>query len=113
MVISDLGQAWRYAGLSLVYAPAVLSVAGLAVLLTGWLPRTAKLAWVVVAFAFVIGWLGGLLQPPQWVENLSPLAHTPLVPVEPVALTAPSVTALVVVLLVAVGVLGLRRRDIG
>ena len=61
----------------------------------------------------MIGWLGGLLRPPHWVEQLSPFSHTPAVPVDAVRLAGPSVIALCVVLLVGAGVLGLRRRDIG
>jgi len=113
LVTSDAGQPLRMAGLMLVYAPAALSVAALAVLLVGWLPRAVAVAWAALAVCFLIGWLGGLLDPPHWVEELSPFWHTPSVPVEAVTLAAPSLVTLSVVLLVGAGVLGFRRRDIG
>jgi len=112
LVVSDPGQALRFAGLSLVYAPPVLALAALAVLLVGWLPAAAKAAWAVLGFCFVVGWLGGLLQPPAWVSDLSPFGHMPQVPVESFTLAAPSWVALSVVLLVGAGVVGLRRRDV-
>lgn len=113
VTVSDPGQAVRFAGLLLVYAPAVLAMAALAVLLLGWRPAGASVAWAALAVCFVFGWLGGLLNPPRWMQEISPFWHTPAVPVDPVSLTAPSVIALAVVLLVGAGVLGLRRRDIG
>jgi ABC-2 type transport system permease protein len=113
LVVSDAVQPLRFAGLLLVYAPAVLATAALAVLLLGWRPAWAVVAWAALGVCFVLGWLGGLVHPPRWLQELSPFWHTPAVPVDPVSLAAPSVIALAVVLLVAGGVLGLRRRDIG
>jgi ABC-2 type transport system permease protein len=113
LVSGDASQTLRLAGLTLVYAPAVLAMAALAVLLVGWRPDAAAVAWVALAGCFLLGWLGGLIHPPRWVEELSPFSHTPAVPVDDVSLAAPSVIALVVVLLVGLGTVGLRRRDIG
>lgn len=113
LVVSDLGQAPRFAALVLVYLPAVLSLAALAVLLLGWLPGAARAVWAVLAFCFVLGWLGGLLNPPAWVQRLSPFSHVPQVPVDALSWQPLATITLAVVLLVLVGVLGLRRRDIG
>jgi ABC-2 type transport system permease protein len=113
LTVSDAAQPLRMAGLLLVYAPAVLATAALAVLVLGWRPAWAAVAWAALAVCFVLGWLGGLIHPPRWLEEASPFWHTPAVPVDPVTLTAPSVITLAVVLLVAAGVVGLRRRDIG
>lgn len=113
LVVSDSAAPLRLAGLVLVYAPAALATAALAVLLVGWWPRAAALAWAGLGFCFVVGWLGGLIRPPRWVEQLSPFEHAPAVPVDPVTLAAPAVTALVVVVVVAMAVAGLRRRDLG
>jgi ABC-2 type transport system permease protein len=108
----DAVQPLRLAGLALVYAPAVLVLAAVAAVLVGWLPRGVSLAWVVVALCFVLGWLGSLLHPPQWLADLSPFEHTPAVPVDPLS-WAPLVVLLVVVGgLVAAAVAGLRRRDL-
>jgi ABC-2 type transport system permease protein len=113
LVVADASQPFRLAGLVLVYAPAALALAALAVALVGWLPRAAAVAWGALGVCFVLGWLGGLLGPPRWLEQLSPFWHTPAVPVDAVTPGAPAAVTLVVVLLVGAGVLGLRRRDIG
>jgi ABC-2 type transport system permease protein len=112
LVVSDASQPLRLAGLALVYAPAAVALVALATLLVGWAPRAVGLAWVALAVCFVLGWLGGLLDPPRWVLELSPFWHTPAVPVDPVTWPAPVVTALVAVLVAGVGVVGFRRRDL-
>lgn len=113
VVASDAVQPLRLAALSLVYAPAALSVAALGVLLVGWAPRAVAVAWAVLAVFFVLGWLGGLLHPPRWVADLSPYQHTPAVPVDAVTLGGPSAVLLAAGVLAALGALGLRRRDVG
>ena len=113
IVISEPSQAVRLAGLQLVYAPAVLALAAVAVLLVGWRPSWAAASWAVLGFCFVLGWLGGLLDPPAWVRDLSPFTHTPAVPMDTLTFAGPTVITLSVVLLVALGAAGLRRRDIG
>jgi ABC-2 type transport system permease protein len=112
-VIHDSTQPLRMAGLTLVYAPAALVPAAVAVLLVGWLPRVSAIAWAALAYCFVLGWLGGLLRPPRWAEALSPFWHTPDVPAGPVTFVAPVVIASVAVALAAVGLLGFWRRDVG
>jgi ABC-2 type transport system permease protein len=113
LVSGDIAAAWSVLGDSLVYLPAVLVLAALAVLLFGWLPRLALLTWAALALCFLIGYLGLLLRFPDWVENLSPFTHTPAVPVDPVTPGPLVVLSLLAVLLVAAGLAGFRRRDIG
>lgn len=107
---SDIG---RMTALSLAYAPASLLLAALGVLLVGWGPRASGAAWAGVAVCFVIGWLGGLLDLPGWVVDLSPFSHVPAVPSQ--ELTAPPLLLLsaLTATAVAAGYLGFRRRDIG
>ena len=112
LVVSDASQPLRLAGLALVYAPAAVSLAALATLLVGWAPRAVGLAWLALAVCFVLGWLGGLLDPPRWVQELSPFWHAPAVPVDPVTWSAPVVTLLVAVLVAGAGLAGFRRRDL-
>ena len=91
----------------------MLTLVGVVALIDGWLPRWTWVGWVVLAFSFVIGWLGSLLDPPQWVVDLSPFSHTPRVPVESASGWSLPVLALAAVAMVAVGHVGFRRRDIG
>jgi ABC-2 type transport system permease protein len=108
----DVSEIWRMTAYSLAYLPAVLVLAALAVLLIGWVPRAAGVAWAALAVCFVISYLGGLLELPQRVLDVSPFTHVPGVPAEELT-TAP----LVVLLLLAfggaaAGLVGFRRRDI-
>jgi ABC-2 type transport system permease protein len=113
LVSDDAGAVLPLVGAALVYLPATLVVAGLAVALYGFVPEFAPAAWVVVGLYFVLGWLGGLLKPPGWLLDLSPFTHTPTVPAEDVALTPLVVLVLVAMVAVATGLGGFRRRDIG
>lgn len=103
----------RLAGLALLFAPAALSLAALVVLLFGWRPGWVAVGWVALGACFVLGWLGELLNLPDWVVNLSPFSHVPRVPALPAAWAAPTYTALAAALLGLVGWAGFRRRDIG
>jgi ABC-2 type transport system permease protein len=108
----DPGQALKLAGQQLVYLPAVLLLAALAALLHGWRPGWGKVVWVVLAVWFVLDYLGGLLNVPDWLVKSSPFAHIPEVPAADLTWAAPTVIAALCLLLVAVGVTGFRRRDI-
>lgn len=109
---TDAGDAVVALGAQLAYLPAVLTLIGLVALIDGWLPRWTWVAWAVMAFALVLGWLGGLLDPPQWVLDLSPYSHVPRVPVEDVSAPALATLALVAGGLFLGGVVGFRRRDV-
>ena len=113
LVSDDAGGVLPLVGAALVYLPATLVVAGLAVALYGFMPGFAPAAWVVVGLYFVLGWLGGLLKPPGWLLDLSPFTHTPTVPAEDVAFTPLVVLVLVAMVAVATGLAGFRRRDLG
>jgi ABC-2 type transport system permease protein len=108
----DASQVWRMTGYSLAYLPAVLVLTAVAVLLVGWLPRAAGAAWAALAVCFVISYLGGLLELPQRVLDVSPFTHVPAVPSD--ELTAAPLVVLLLLALggVAAGLVGFRRRDI-
>jgi ABC-2 type transport system permease protein len=111
-VRSDAGSIPRLVGLAWVQLPAVLVLAAIAVLLTGWLPRASALAWLGVVVAFVVGWLGGVLDIPGAIRTLSPYEHLPQVPVDDVTATPLVVLTLLAAALTAAGVEGFRRRDL-
>jgi polyether ionophore transport system permease protein len=109
----DAGQLPRCVGAALAYAPAVWVFAALAALLFGLLPRATPWAWAAFGAVALVDFLGPLLKPPGWVYDLSPFDRTPSLPAEPFA-AAPllGLTAIAAALLAA-GVAGFRRRDIG
>ena len=99
-------------GAAVQVAPLLL-VVGLVVALFGWLPRLTGLAWIVVVYAIAVGTFGGLLSLPDWAMNLSPFSLVPALPAE--SFTPWPVLAMLAVAaaLYVVGVVGLRRRDLG
>ena len=112
LVASDAGQVGILLGASLVYLPAALLLGALAIALFGWLPRAAAGVWGVLAVCVVIGWLGELLALPQWLMRLSPFTRTPQLPMADLDWGPLSAMAALVVLLVAAGLAGFRRRDL-
>ncbi|MCT1385313.1 polyketide antibiotic transporter [Brachybacterium sp. p3-SID1565] len=97
---------------SLAYLPAIALCGAIAFALYGIEARLAPLAWIVVIWASVVAFLGGLLGLPDWLLGLSPLHHVPLVPSAQVEAVPLVVMSLLAVVLVAVGLWGLRRRDL-
>jgi ABC-2 type transport system permease protein len=96
-----------------VYLPAILLVAALAVLLFGWVPRLVAAVWSLVAFTFVVAWLGELLELPARVADLSPFSHLPAVPAEAVTAWPLVLLSLGTLVALAGGWLGFQRRDVG
>ena len=99
-------------GAAIAYYPAVLVIIGAAASLIGTVPRLASVVWLYLFFSFVVVYLGGLFQFPDWVETLSPYGHIPELPVEDVDYNIVFVLVAVAILLVAVGLTGYRRRDV-
>lgn len=108
----DTGWLGELTVASLAYVPATLLLGAVAVALVGAVPRLSGLAWLPVVWASVVVFLGDLLDLPQWARNLSPLAHTPLVPGADVEAGPLVVMTVLAAALVAVGLVGLRRRDV-
>jgi ABC-2 type transport system permease protein len=111
--ISDAGQIPRLIGVALVYLPAVWLVIAVAVVGFGWLPRLAAVvAWTAVGYCAVVALFGDSFDLPAWFQQASPFAHTPEAPLEGVT-AAPLLTiGAIVVLLLAAGLAGFRRRDL-
>lgn len=107
------GQLPRLVGAALAGLPAVWAVAGLAVALFGLAPRLTALAW-----AALIGWLllqevGVLLNLSHWIMDCSPFFHLAKLPGGPVTLTPLMWLTGLAATLLAAGLAGFRRRDIG
>ncbi|MGY1436977.1 ABC transporter permease [Streptomyces reniochalinae] len=108
----DSGLIPRLLGAGLAYAPALWVTGGVAVLLFGWVPRAAPLAWAVPAYGFVVGYLGKLLDLPGWLNDLSPFGHVPQLPSADMRWTPVVLLTLVAAALVTAGLAGFRRRDL-
>lgn len=112
VALGEPGQVLRMVPAALVYVPAVLTLAGVGLALTGWLPRAVPATWAGLAFCFVVGWLGTVLRFPDWLTQVSPYAHVPLVPAVDVAWTSLAWMGAFTVALVTVGLAKLGNRDI-
>jgi ABC-2 type transport system permease protein len=103
----------RLLGAAIVYAPAMWLMAGLALIVFGFLPRLVNVAWGILAGVVVIGLLGEVLRLPDWVLKLSPFERTPALPAAGIAVVPLAVMTLLAAILMLGGVGGLRHRDVG
>ena len=108
---SELGQ---LVGAGLAQVPAALVIGGIAAALFGLAPRfCAAGSWTALGLVVLMLFLGASLQLSHWVLDVSPFTHTPKLPGGMVS-AAPLVwLSAIAVALPVVGLLGLRRRDIG
>ncbi|MEF9883841.1 ABC transporter permease [Streptomyces sp. P9-A4] len=118
LLLSGLGLGLGYGhdlgavlGASLVQLPAVWTLAALAVLLWGAVPKAATAAWGVAGLCLALGWIGPALGLPQAVLDLSPFGHLPKLPGQEMAWTPVLLLTALAAALTAAGLTGLRRRD--
>ncbi|WP_045745356.1 ABC transporter permease [Actinoplanes rectilineatus] len=97
---------------TMVQLPAVWVPAGVALLLTGFLPRLTGLSWAVLGGALLLMLAGPLLRFDQWVMDLSPFTHVPQLPGADFTVLPLAVLTVVAAVLAGVGTTGLRRRDL-
>ncbi len=108
----DGGLVLELTGAAAAYAPALWVTVGVAVLLFGWFPRAGAAAWIVPVYAFLVGYLGPILQLPDRMTNLSPFGHVPQLPAAATAWTPLLALTTVAAGLIALGLAGFRRRDL-
>jgi len=94
------------------YLPAVAAVPALGVALFGALPRGTSLVWAAFGYVAVVELIGEALSMPDWALDLSPFHAIGRLPGDDASGQAVAVVSTVVVVLLAVGLLGLRRRDV-
>lgn len=97
---------------ALVNMPAMWIFTGLAVFLTGWLPKLTSLTWFYLAYSFFLEYIGAILKVPDWVLNTSPFAHIPKLADDDIEASVLIVMCLISLLLVVAGFIGYNRRDI-
>jgi ABC-2 type transport system permease protein len=103
----------RLVGSALAQAPAVWTVAALAVLCFAVRSQWAVLGWGVVVLCATLGQIGELLGLPGWVLDLSPYSHAPRMPLEDFAFVPALLLSAIAAVLLAVSWLRYRSRDIG
>ena len=108
----DRGLVLSLTGAALAYAPALWVTLGVAAVLFGWLPGATAAAWLVPVHAFLVGYLGRILQFPDWMNDLSPFGHVPQLPAKEMDWTPMLVLTAIAAALLALGLAGFRRRDL-
>jgi ABC-2 type transport system permease protein len=109
----DMGQLGRVLAGALVQLPAVWVLTGITVLVFGLAPGLVMAGWGALVLFLLLGQLGPVLDLPRWAMEVSPFTHTPKLPGGELT-AAPLVwLTLIAAALVAAGLAGFRRRDIG
>jgi ABC-2 type transport system permease protein len=112
-VTGDVAVVRTAFGAALAYTPAVWVLVGLTVALIGVAPRASAAGWGYLAVCFVTAMFGQLLEFPSWLTDLSPFQHVPQFPAADFAAGPLLALTGLAAALTAVGLAGLRRRDIG
>lgn len=99
-------------GATMAYFPAMLFMIGVAVCIIGFLPRFTSIIWFYLLYSFLVLYLGRLFQLPDWAEKITPFGYIPKLPIENVETIPLVFIAGMAVLLIFIGFLGYRRRDI-
>jgi ABC-2 type transport system permease protein len=109
--LGDPESGWLAVGSALVQAPAALSFVAITALIVGLLPRLAiALGWTVFGLLAGAGLFGDLMNLPDGVTRLSPVASVPALPAEDWVPTL--IVAAVAVAATLVAVFAMRRRDL-
>lgn len=97
----------------LAVLPAPLSVIGICAALYGLLPRAmALVGWGLVAVIAIVELFAELLDLPEWIRMVSPLWHLATVPTEEFEPVPFLLLLLASLLLIGLGLLGFRRRQV-
>ena len=100
-----------YGGI-MAYYPALLVMIGVAICLIGCLPRFTSFVWVYVVYSFLVLYLGGLLDIPEWIGKISPFGYIPKLPIESMTWTPIIVLTIIAFGLMMIGFVGYNKRDI-
>ncbi len=95
----------------MAYLPAMLTVLIIATLLFGLLPKWTPLVWMYVIYSFITVYLGGLIDMPDWLVNISSFSHIPQLPVEEFSWTRIVVLLIISLVGAIISFLGYRKRD--
>jgi len=112
LVTDDWSAVLRLTGATFAQLAGLFVLGALARLLGGVAPRWAYLAWVGVAFCYVVLMFGTLLKFPQWVIDLSPFTHLAAVPALPMSWQPFLLVLSVAVAMSLGGLVAFRRRDV-
>jgi len=111
--LGDSAQFGRVLAGALVQIPAVWIIIGIGVAAFGLLPGQTIIAWVALVGFVLLGELGPLFELDPAVMDVSPFAHTPRLPGGEFTWPPMLWLTAIAVVLIAAGLAGFRRRNIG
>lgn len=94
------------------YLSPLLVMLGISAFLIGWLPKLTTLNYGYLVLAFFIQYFGKLLKLPDWTEKITPFGFINHVPVHNFDVATFWWQIAIAVILVIVGYIGYRRRDL-
>ncbi len=112
LALHDGSQVLRATVASLAQVPAAWVITSAVLAVFGWAPRLTAAVWGLLAAFVALGEFGVLWNAPQWLMDLSPFQHTPLLPVGSDAIVPLVALIAAAGVLAAAGYLGWRRRDL-
>ena len=112
LALGDSSQVITITVAALTRIPAAWVLVGLVVAVWGIWPRATALVWGAYAAFIVVGEFGPLLGVPRWVMDVSPFAHSPVLPGPAGELTGMVWLTLVAGAFLAIGSAAFRRRDL-
>ncbi|MDQ0352244.1 ABC-2 type transport system permease protein [Alkalibacillus filiformis] len=95
----------------IVYLPATWVMIGLAALCVG-LGKWKGLTWLYLGYAFIVIYLGGILEFPSWMKSLSPYELVPGLPVEEMNWSALFGLIMMTILLIVISLQLYANRDL-
>lgn len=112
MVMDDPIAFGTFYSAGMVYLPAMWIMIAITVLFIGMIPKLTSVIWFYLIYSFITIYLGGLLQFPEWMGNLSPFGHIPQLPVEDMDFLKVIVLTIIAIILTVIGFISYDRRDI-
>lgn len=102
----------RILNAAIVYLPAVWAFTGISMAIFGLIPRLASLSWVALGLVVIIELLGEFFDISPWILNISPFTHVPKLFAGDTVGWPLGLVFVVAVVLVFIGIVGFKRRDI-
>ena len=97
---------------AMVYLPSLWMMMALAVFFTGIAPNLTIIPWLYLGYSFLVVYMGGIMQFPEWLAKLSPFGNTPQLPVEEMSFAPLAVITALAILFIGAGFMGYNNRDI-
>ena len=111
----DLGtQLAQLVTAALIQVTAVWLIVGLTVAAYGFAPEsTSYVGWIAVGVCILLQELGPILKLSHWITDISPFAQVPRAPGVAIPAQPLLIMTAVAALLLALGLVAFRRRDVG